>query len=152
MALAKSSVVKSLAIICVFLGWTAGALWLGWQGPELTETYLKPKEEAVEVAKYYPLEKFIMSIPGDKYPHYMLLEMTVKSRNPLLESVLLEADPVIRNSLMKMFSRKTFQELNNLDQLESLQSEALVMIVKVLSENDFQSDIDEVLFTRMVIQ
>ncbi|GIU41540.1 flagellar basal body-associated FliL family protein [Shewanella algidipiscicola] len=152
MALAKSSVVKSLAIICVFLGWTAGALWLGWQGPELTKPYLQPEEEPVKVAKYYPLEKFIMSIPGDKYPHYMLLEMTVKSHNPLLESVLLEADPVIRNSLMKMFSRKTFQELNDRDQLESLQSEALVMIVKVLSENDFQSDIDEVLFTRMVLQ
>jgi flagellar FliL protein len=152
MAIAKSSVVKSLAILCVFLGWTAGALWLGWQGPELTENYLKPKEEQASVAKYYPLEKFIMSIPGDKYPHYLLLEMTVKSHNPLLESVLLEADPVIRNSLMKMFSRKSFKELNNLDQLDSLQSEALVMIVKVLSENDFQSDIDEVLFTRMVIQ
>jgi flagellar FliL protein len=54
--------------------------------------------------------------------------------------------------MMKMFSRKTFEQLNHLDQLDSLQSEALILMVKVLSDNQLPSDIDEVLFTRMVIQ
>lgn len=104
------------------------------------------------VAKFYPLEKFVISIPGDKYPHYMLLEMSLKSYNPDMKTVLVEADPLIRNAMMKMFSRKTFEQLNHLDQLDGLQAEALILMVKVLSDNKLPSDIDEVLFTRMVIQ
>ncbi|NMH66719.1 flagellar basal body-associated FliL family protein [Shewanella salipaludis] len=152
MAIARKALVRWILIVGVALGWTAAVLWLGLHGPAWVESHFSSEEELVKVAKYYPLDKFIISIPGDKYPHYLLLEMTLKSRNPALQSVLDEADPVIRNSLMKMFSRKRFEQLNDSDQLDSLQAEALVLIAKVLSDNDFASDVDEVLFTRMVMQ
>ena len=69
-----------------------------------------------------------------------------------MQTVLVDSDALLRNAMMKMFSRKTFTELNSLDQLDSLQSEALILMIKVLSDNQLPSDIDEVLFTRMVIQ
>lgn len=151
MAVIKSKGVKVFLFLLLTCGWTGGALWVGWQSPQWLEALLTP-DVPVEVTKFYPLEKFIISIPGEKYPHYLLLELALKSSNPELQAVLNEADPLIRNSLMKMFSRKKFEDLNNNDQLDSLQSEALVHIVKVLIEHKFPSDIDEVLFTRMVIQ
>ncbi|QDE30303.1 flagellar basal body-associated FliL family protein [Shewanella polaris] len=151
MAVIKTTGVKVLLFLLILSAWTGGILWVGWQSPHWLEALLA-EEKPVEVTKFYPLNKFIISIPGDKSPHYLLLEIALKSNNPELQPVLNEADPLIRNSLMKMFSRKKFQDLNNNDQLESLQSEALVNIVSVLIEHKFPSDIDEVLFTRMVIQ
>jgi flagellar FliL protein len=151
MAVIKSTGVKVFLVLLLISAWTGGALWVGWQSPQWLDAFLT-KEKPVEITKFYPLDKFIISIPGEKYPHYLLLELALKSNNQELQPVLNEADPLIRNSLMKMFSRKKFQELNNNDQLDSLQSEALVNIVKVLMEHEFPSDIDEVLFTRMVIQ
>lgn len=155
MAIVKSRVIKITLAFFVLISWTAGALWIGINGADwkLTELFAsEPELEPVPVAKFYPLEKFVISIPGDKYPHYMLLEMSLKSYNPDMKTVLVEADPLIRNAMMKMFSRKTFEQLNHLDQLDGLQAEALILMVKVLSDNKLPSDIDEVLFTRMVIQ
>lgn len=155
MAIVKSRVIKITLAFFVLISWTAGALWIGINGVDwkLTELFAsEPEVEPVPVAKFYPLEKFVISIPGDKYPHYMLLEMSLKSYNPDMKTVLVEADPLIRNAMMKMFSRKTFEQLNHLDQLDGLQAEALILMVKVLSDNKLPSDIDEVLFTRMVIQ
>jgi flagellar FliL protein len=155
MAIVKSRVIKITLAFFVLISWTAGALWIGINGTDwkLTELFAsEPEVEPVPVAKFYPLEKFVISIPGDKYPHYMLLEMSLKSYNPDMKTVLVEADPLIRNAMMKMFSRKTFEQLNHLDQLDGLQAEALILMVKVLSDNKLPSDIDEVLFTRMVIQ
>ncbi|MGX7653262.1 flagellar basal body-associated FliL family protein [Shewanella putrefaciens] len=155
MAIVKSRVIKITLAFFVLISWTAGALWIGINGADwkLTELFTsEPEVEPVPVAKFYPLEKFVISIPGDKYPHYMLLEMSLKSYNPDMKTVLVEADPLIRNAMMKMFSRKTFEQLNHLDQLDGLQAEALILMVKVLSDNKLPSDIDEVLFTRMVIQ
>ncbi|ABE56909.1 flagellar basal body-associated protein FliL [Shewanella denitrificans OS217] len=151
MASAKSKFFKVLGFLFLISAWTGGVLWADWQSPKWVEEFLA-EEPVVPVAKFYPLDKFIISIPGDKYPHYLLLELALKSNNPKLKSVLDEADPLIRNSLMKMFSRKSFEQLNSTEQLDSLQNEALMHIVKVLVEHKFPSDIDEVLFTRMVIQ
>ena len=155
MAIAKSQLVKIIVAVLVLISSTAGAFWVGSNNADWTLTKLfasEPEVEPVPVPKYYPLEKFVISIPGDKYPHYMLLEMSLKSRNPGMQTVLVDSDALLRNAMMKMFSRKTFAELNSLDQLDSLQSEALILMIKVLSDNQLPSDIDEVLFTRMVIQ
>ena len=155
MAIAKSQLVKIIVAVLVLISSTAGAFWVGSNSADWTLTKLftsEPEVEPVPVPKYYPLEKFVISIPGDKYPHYMLLEMSLKSRNPGMQTVLVDSDALLRNAMMKMFSRKTFTELNSLDQLDSLQSEALILMIKVLSDNQLPSDIDEVLFTRMVIQ
>ncbi|SUI91873.1 flagellar basal body-associated FliL family protein [Shewanella morhuae] len=155
MAIAKSQLVKIIVAVLVLISSTAGAFWVGNNSADwkLTEMFTsEPEVEPVPVAKYYPLEKFVISIPGDKYPHYMLLEMSLKSHNPNMQTVLVESDALLRNTMMKMFSRKTFTELNSLDQLDSLQAEALILMIKVLSDNQLPSDIDEVLFTRMVIQ
>lgn len=155
MAIAKSQLIKIIVAVLVLISSTAGAFWVGNNSADwkLTEMFTsEPEVEPVPVPKYYPLEKFVISIPGDKYPHYMLLEMSLKSRNPAMQTVLVDSDALLRNAMMKMFSRKTFTELNSLDQLDSLQSEALILMIKVLSDNQLASDIDEVLFTRMVIQ
>ena len=155
MAIAKSQLIKIIVAVLVLISSTVGAFWVGSNSADWTLTKLftsEPEVEPVPVPKYYPLEKFVISIPGDKYPHYMLLEMSLKSRNPAMQTVLVDSDALLRNAMMKMFSRKTFTELNSLDQLDSLQSEALILMIKVLSDNQLASDIDEVLFTRMVIQ
>lgn len=151
MALTKKSG-KRFSIFCLLMGWTAATFWLGTQSPQLIGGDLFVSEKEVKTAQFYPLEKFVISIPGDEYPHYLLLEMAFKSRSANVAHTIQQADPVIRNSLMKMFSKKHFNELNNSEQFESLQKEAHGLLSVVLANNDFAIELDEVLFTRMVIQ
>lgn len=141
-------------IICVFviLAWSAGVFWAGWKSPTLIGGLFVAEEKKPEIAKFYPLDKFIISVSGDTYPHYLLLEMALKSRTPNVKDLLKEADPLVRNSLMKMFSQKDYNQLNDSQQIEPLQKEALVLLSGVLSENDISIELEDVLFTRMVIQ
>ncbi|MGM8892124.1 flagellar basal body-associated FliL family protein, partial [Psychrobacter sp. 1Y1] len=123
-----------------------------WQSPTLIGGPFVEKEPEVKSAQFYPLDKFVISIPGDEYPHYLLLEMAFKSRSNNVASIIEQADPVIKNSLMKMFSNKHFNELNSAKQFEPLQQEAHNVLSAVLEENNFAIELDDVLFTRMVIQ
>lgn len=94
----------------------------------------------------------IISVPGDEYPHYLLLELALKSRSDNAAQEIKAADPLIRNTMMRMFSSKSFNVLNQPQNLETLQLEARESLIKVLTKDQFTLDIEEVLFTRMVIQ
>ncbi|MFT5787966.1 MAG: flagellar FliL protein [Shewanella sp.] len=143
---------KRISFFILIAAWTAGIFWVGWQSPTLIGGPFLAQEPEIKLAQFYPLDKFIISIPGDEYPHYLLLEMAFKSRSNNVVNTIKKANPVIKNSLMKMFSKKHFNELNNAQQFEPLQKEAHVLLSMVLAENDFDIEIDDVLFTRMVIQ
>ncbi|MFT5788563.1 flagellar basal body protein FliL [Shewanella sp. Choline-02u-19] len=143
---------KRISFFLFITVWTAAIFWVGWQSPTLIGGPFLTQEPEIKLAKFYPLDKFVISIPGDEYPHYLLLEMAFKSRSNNAANTIKKADPVIKNSLMKMFSKKHFNELNNAQQLESLQKEAHILLSLVLAENDFAIELDDVLFTRMVIQ
>ncbi|MEC4725939.1 flagellar basal body-associated FliL family protein [Shewanella sp. D64] len=152
MAFGTSNTSKKFSWVIIFLIWSTGIFIVGWQSPQLIGGPFVAKEQQPETAKFYPLDKFVISVPGDEYPHYLLLEMALKSRSINVTPTLKEADPLVRNTLMKMFSRKHFKDLNNSDQLDSLQKEALVLLSGVLAENHYTIELEEVLFTRMVIQ
>ena len=143
---------KKITIALFILLWSGSVFWVGWQSPTIIGGPFSTPEDEIVSAKFYPLEKFVISVPGDDYPHYLLLEMAFKSRSQNVETTIKQADPVIRNSLMKMFAKKHFNELNDAQQFESLQKEAHVLLTSVLAENEFSIELDDVLFTRMVIQ
>ncbi|MCL1050870.1 flagellar basal body-associated FliL family protein [Shewanella abyssi] len=143
---------KRIQFSIFITAWTAAIFWAGWQSPTLIGGPFLTQEPEVKLAQFYPLDKFVISITGEEYPHYLLLEMAFKSRSSNVARTIKAADPVIRNSLMKMFSKKHFNELKNAQQFEPLQKEAHVLLSLVLAENNFDIELDDVLFTRMVIQ
>ncbi|MEI8602010.1 hypothetical protein P4S55_14640 [Shewanella sp. PP-Sp27a-2] len=71
MAILKSRLVKIILALLVLISSTAGAFWIGtssgdWKLAELFAS--EPEVEPVPVAKFYPLEKFVISIPGINTP------------------------------------------------------------------------------------
>ncbi len=152
MAFGKTSISKKVTISLFIILWTVSIFWVGWQSPSIIGGPFIAQESQDNSAKFYPLDRFVISVPGDKFPHYLLLELALKSSSADVSNTLSEADPLVRNSLMKMFSRKHFNQLNDSNQLEGLQLEALALLSDVLKENNYEIELDEVLFTRMVIQ
>ncbi|MCL1038717.1 flagellar basal body-associated FliL family protein [Shewanella submarina] len=143
---------KHLKTLTIALGCSAGAFYLGWQSPTLMGDVFEQQQVAQPTPRFYPLERFIISVPGKEYQHYVLLELALKSSSANAKHQLAEADPLVRNSLMKMFAGKQVDELNKPKNLEQLQQEAKDLLTNVLSANKFAVKIDDVLFTRLVIQ
>lgn len=149
----KSTLSRKLALLAAFLVWSAGIAFVGSGNGDWFKTEMFGEKEVVDSgSKFYPMSRFIISLAGGDLPHYLLLELSIKSSNIEMNEALHEADPLIQNTLMKMFSQKEFDELRQANHVEALQNEAMVKIVKVLTEHEFPADIEEVLFTRMVVQ
>ncbi|WP_335902594.1 flagellar basal body-associated FliL family protein [Shewanella algae] len=143
---------RNLLIVALLILATGGGFFIGHQPPEWLGKWLSAEEEVQPQASFYPLDKMIISVPGDEYPHYLLLELALKSRSDNAAQEIKAADPLIRNTMMRMFSSKSFNVLNQPQNLETLQLEARESLIKVLTKDQFTLDIEEVLFTRMVIQ
>ncbi|MGI2258628.1 flagellar basal body-associated FliL family protein [Shewanella sp. GXUN23E] len=147
-----SFIKKHAKTAVIALTCSGAAFYLGWQSPQLLGERFEHPKAATAAANFYPLERFIISVPGEEYQHYVLLELALKSSSANAKHLLSQADPLVRNSLMKMFAGKQVQELNQPDNLEQLQTEAKGLLTQVLKENQFAVQIDDVLFTRLVIQ
>lgn len=143
---------KHFKTIAVALGCSAGAFYLGWQSPTMLGGVFEEQQVPADIPRFYPLERFIISVPGKEYQHYVLLELALKTSSANAKHLLSEADPLVRNSLMKMFAGKQVEELNKPNNLELLQLEAKTLLTDVLNHNKYAVTIDDVLFTRLVIQ
>ncbi len=142
-----------ILIPVVFIAiWSAATFYVGWQSPSLFGEQFNRHSKATPTAKFYPLKRVVVTVPGEDYPHYLLLEMAMKSQSEDVKRTLEEADALVRNTLMKLFAKKQFEELNNPEQVDALQLEVQLALSKVLLENDYDLELDQVLFTRMVIQ
>jgi len=87
---------KRISFFLFITVWTAAIFWVGWQSPTLIGGPFLTQEPDIKLAKFYPLDKFVISIPGDEYPHYLLLEMAFKSRSNNAANTIKKADPVIK--------------------------------------------------------
>ncbi|SHH17447.1 flagellar basal body-associated FliL family protein [Ferrimonas marina] len=139
----RNSLVLILACLISYWGGTQTADY--WQ-EQPTQGHL------MDQAKFHTLERFVISVPGDKFQHYVQLELALKSRTSNFDVVLEEAEPLVRNALMHLFSNKTYEELSQLRDLGGLQNEVKQALSQTLAANRYTAELDEVLFTRLVVQ
>ena len=147
-----SKAAKVLIPVIFIAIWSAATFYVGWQAPTLFGDMFKQETKVTPVAKYYPLKRVVVTVPGEDYPHYLLLEMAIKSESEDVKPTLEEADSLVRNTLMKLFAKKNFEDLNDPNQVDPLQMEVQLALSKVLIDNHYDLNVDQVLFTRMVIQ
>ncbi|RYV00698.1 flagellar basal body protein FliL [Shewanella sp. OPT22] len=143
---------KVLVTVSFIAVWSAAIFYVGWQSPSLFGKGFHRDTTTMPTAKYYPLKRTVVTVAGEDYPHYLLLEMSIKSSSEEVKRTLEEADSLVRNTLMKLFAKKQFEELNNPNHVDTLQQEVQLALSKVLNENHYDLELEQVLFTRMVIQ
>ncbi|ADN76501.1 flagellar basal body-associated protein FliL [Ferrimonas balearica DSM 9799] len=144
----RKQLTRSLVILAAVAG---GSYWAGtqtaqWWQQDDQRTAMTP------AAHFHKLDRFVISIPGEQYQHYVQLELAIKSESAEFSDVLTQAEPLVRNGLMHLFSKKHYEELSQLQDLNGLQNEVKVLLADTLQRNGYPNQIDEVLFTRLVVQ
>ncbi|MFN1619612.1 flagellar basal body-associated FliL family protein [Vibrio rotiferianus] len=110
------------------------------------------KEEVVKGPSFHPLDKVVLTIKGKKQTHFVMLELAVETRNPERIQDIDNYMPMIQNSLLKLFSDKTFDELQQSGAIEALQKEVKETLLLSFAETSIVRDIDDVLLTKYVVQ
>lgn len=115
----------------------------------LTET--QQQEEKV-APSFHSLEKVVLSVKGKKQTHFVMLEVAIETRHPKRIKAIDDYMPVIRNSLLKLFSDKTYDELSEYGAVTQLQEEVKQRILISFADTDIVGDIDDILLTKYVVQ
>ncbi|MBY6185898.1 flagellar basal body-associated FliL family protein [Marinobacter hydrocarbonoclasticus] len=125
-----------------------------WGGTQTADYWSKDSQAQtlLPTAHFHKLDRFVISVPGEQFQHYVQLELAIKSQSAQFGEVLEQAEPLVRNGLMHLFSKKQYEELSQLEDLNGLQNEVKVLLADTLSRNGYPDQIDDVLFTRLVVQ
>jgi len=143
----KLIIIGALLLILLGGGGTAAYFFLFSDG-DSTEVALTN-----EPSVYLALDPaFTIDLMVGGKQRYVQLNMTVKSKNMDQVNAVTLHMPLIRNSLVLLFSSQSFDELQTAEGKIALKAAALNAINGILEQETGQGGIDGVLFTNFVMQ
>jgi flagellar FliL protein len=95
---------------------------------------------------------FVVNFKDDQALRFLQVGVNVMSRDPAAIQAAKDADPVIRNALLMLFSAQDFASLSDIKGKQKLQVLALAEIQRVVREKIGRPGIDAVYFTSFIMQ
>lgn len=109
------------------------------------------KEKKPEL--YLPLDPaFVVNFKNAESLSYLQVGVTLMSHDPLVIQAAKDADPVIRNALLILFSSQDYTELSDTAGKQKLQAKALAAVQKIVADRIGRPGIDALYFTSFVMQ
>jgi flagellar FliL protein len=124
----------------------------------------KSRGHAADVAKavqpklvkeelYLPLDPaFVVNFRDDESLRYLQVGVTLMSHDPDAIAAAKNADPVIRDALVSLFSSKDYSIISDTAGRQQLQEQALAAVRKVVQARLDRPGIDALYFTSFVMQ
>jgi flagellar FliL protein len=114
-------------------------------------------DKAVVKAKspelYLALEPaFVVNFHNEESLSYLQVGVTLMSHDAAAIQAAKDADPVIRNALVLLFSSQDGTEISSTDGKQKLQAKALAAVQKIISDKLGKPGIDALYFTSFVMQ
>lgn len=151
----KKKLIIIVALLLVLIGGGAAAYFFLLSGPSSGGDSAESEAAALanEPSIYLDLDPaFTIDFMVEGRQRYVQLNMSVKSKNAAqIDAVTLHM-PLIRNSLVLLFSSQSFDELQTAEGKVALKAAALDAINGILEQETGQGGIDAVLFTNFVMQ
>ncbi|HHF0502341.1 TPA: flagellar basal body-associated protein FliL [Vibrio antiquarius] len=115
-------------------------------------SFLVTEEPTSKGPSFHPLDKVVLTVKGKKQTHFVMLELAIETRSPERIKDIDEYMPMVQNSLLKLFSDKTFDELQQAGAIDILQNEVKQTLLLAFAKTDIVREIDDVLLTKYVVQ
>lgn len=114
--------------------------------------FLTSEQPTQEGPNFHPLDKVVLTVKGKKQTHFVMLELAIETRRPERIKNIDNYMPMVQNSLLKLFSDKTFDELQQAGSIDIIQKEVKETLISAFAKTDIVRDIDDVLLTKYVVQ
>ncbi|EGA65709.1 flagellar basal body-associated FliL family protein [Vibrio brasiliensis] len=139
-----------------------GGLWFLKQSGSETESkdlfadsplaFLTQPPAPSRTPSFHELDKIVLSVKGKRQTHFVMLEVAVETRRPERIESIDDYMPIVRNSLLKLFSDKTYDDLRQDGAVNQLQNQVKQTVLLALENTDIVAEIDDVLLTKYVVQ
>ncbi|MDW1973099.1 flagellar basal body-associated FliL family protein [Vibrio sp. Vb1980] len=115
-------------------------------------SFLVTEQPTSKGPSFHPLDKVVLTVKGKKQTHFVMLELAIETRRPERIKEIDEYMPMVQNSLLKLFSDKTFDQLQQAGAIDTLQDEVKQTLLLAFAKTDIVREIDDVLLTKYVVQ
>ncbi len=115
-------------------------------------SFLTSVRDTPKPPSFHSLDKVVLSVKGKDQNHFLMLEIAVETRHPERIDNIKDYMPVVSNSMIRLFSNKTYEDLQQNGVIENLQQEVKTAVLSSLEKTDILRDIDDVLLTKYVVQ
>ena len=115
-------------------------------------SFLVTEQPTSKGPSFHPLDKVVLTVKGKKQTHFVMLELAIETRRPERIKEIDEYMPMVQNSLLKLFSDKTFDQLQQAGAIDILQDEVKQTLLLAFAKTDIVREIDDVLLTKYVVQ
>ena len=105
-----------------------------------------------EILYYNVQPEFVVNFQGKTRMKFMMIEMSVATRDEEVLTVLRDHDPELRNSLLMLLSQQDSEVLKTVEGKKALQKTAMERIDEVVAKYHRNERILDVLITRLVMQ
>jgi len=145
-----------IAVVLLAVGVFAGPAVMNMiSPPEVEEDSAAAEEEPKDAPALYtslhpPLVVNFKDAVGDS--HFMQITMEVMTRDQNVANSVREHTPVIRNSLILLYSGAVYEEVTTRDGKEKMLADGLGAIQKVMTAQIGEPGVEAVYFTSLVIQ
>lgn len=119
----------------------------------------KPNAANVEPAKlvedelYLPLDPaFVVNFRDEDSLRYLQVGVTLMSHDPAAITIAKNADPVLRDALVSLFSSKDYSIISDSAGRQKLQQQALAAVREIVQKRLGRPGIDALYFTSFVMQ
>ncbi len=150
----RKSSKSPLIMVSVALLLALGAGGYVWQSRQSAPAEAgKSASKVPKVELYLPLDPaFVVNFRDAESLRYLQVAVTLMSHDPAAIEVARAADPVIRDSLVGLFSNQDFAIIGDAAGRQKLQEEALVAVRKIVQARLGRPGIDALYFTSFVMQ
>jgi flagellar protein FliL len=149
----RGKLIIILVIVAVVLAGAGVAGYLTMQPAGKAGAQAEHKPELSKKAEYLPLDpSFVVNFKDEQSVRFLQVGVTLMSHDPKAIEAAKEANPVIRNALLLLFSNQDASKLGGAEGKRKLQAEALKSVQKIIHEQIGRDGIEAVYFTSFVMQ
>ncbi len=150
----KKLMLAGIGLALLGAGVFAGMTFLGGEAPaegeEVAEEAPATDGPAIYQSLHPPLVVNFKDSVGDS--HFMQITMEVMARDQNIINLVREHTPVIRNSLILLYSGAVYEEVTTREGKEKMLADGLAEIQRVVEEQTGETGVEAVYFTALVIQ
>ena len=144
-----------IGLVVVLLAATAGGTWFVMRGSN--EPAAEAEAEAAAPAVKAPIihslsPSFVVNLFNERSTRFLQVDVEVMSRDEEVISKLEDYEVRIRHELIMMFSSLTKEMINSLEGRKEIQAKTVATINSVLEAETGKGGIEDVYFTKFVMQ
>lgn len=154
----KSRMKIVIAVALVLLVGAGAGGWMMLQGHDAPAAAAGKGSKTAKVVSsqpelYLPLEPaFVVNFRDDQSMRFLQVGVSLMSHDQVALTTAKDADPVIRNALLMLFSRQDYAILSDPLGKQKLQEQALEAVRKIVGDRLGRPGIDALYFTSFVMQ